>query len=136
MPRKRETNDTKALRGTNRTDRGTSNLVALPKPAELPEAPEWVSEGAARDEFNRIAGHLHEAGSLTELSVVPLGHLASLHATLARHWAHEMTPPSALLSQYRLLAQEFGLTPAMATRLPTPPKPRENRFAQRGRPPA
>jgi phage terminase small subunit len=100
----------KQAEGTHRADRD------YPEP-ELPEfdsfePPHWVKGRKAKTEWRRIVKILHPVGVLTEADTSALGHFCNLHA---RMLSEDVT--AAMLTQYRLFSQEFGLTPASRSRV-------------------
>lgn len=107
MPRRRRPSREKKLRGRPAGGSGLAGeLVRDPK------APEWLTDAVALGYFRRRAAELAEAGVLATSDIDQLAHLASIHAALVRTWNSGETPKASLVTQFRLLATEFGLTPA------------------------
>tara|TARA_R100000005_G_scaffold75323_1_gene42505 strand:- start:4393 stop:4773 length:381 start_codon:yes stop_codon:yes gene_type:complete len=124
----------KLLAGTARPDRDKPGEADLPVIDQVPEAPEWLPNGHAVREFEKLAAFLHANKILTEASVVPLAHLAAIHGKLVQGYAAGITPSGHLLSQYRALCGDFGLTPANAHKVrANGDAGRRNPFARNGK---
>lgn len=48
---------------------------------------------------------------LTDAGLMAFGHLCALHGKLVQLWAAGESPTGHMLSQYRALINDFGLTP-------------------------
>ena len=122
----------KLLRGTVQPCRDVaSDKQALPA-IDCAIAPAWMQDEAAIAEFKRLAAVLTANKMLTGGNVQILAHLAMLHARVTASWTEGGTPSAALLTVYRRLAGDLGLT---ALPMPTPTS-KPNRFfelAARGR---
>lgn len=84
---------------------------------------------AAIEEFNRLAPLLAANRLLSEGNVALLGHLCMLHSRLSQSWGSGSTPTAALLTIYRRLSNDLGLTHLV---LPTPAGT-PNRFSTNGK---
>jgi hypothetical protein len=69
-------------------------------------------------------------GLLTEGNCGLLAHCCMLHAKLAENWNSGVTPTAALLTTYRALLSDLGLT--SLPNVPAPPT-KPNRFLKLGR---
>ena len=108
MPARRTSNEMKVLNGTARKDR----LRDEPdyKPVEdYPEAPDWINGPEAAHEWRERIRDLVDA-------LAPLGHYCNLHGAIVKQWRAGMSPTAAELTQFRMLATEFGFTPASRTK--------------------
>ena len=107
----------KLLAGTARRDRAATNVPALPPVTAVPTPPAWLADLTAVREWHRLAGTLAACKLLTEGNVGTLAQLCALHAKLVSTWNEGLTPKAALISAYRGLSHDLGLT-GMATAAP------------------
>lgn len=125
----------KAISGTARKDREAPPPVDLPLVTAIPEAPEWLPNAHAVNEWNRLAPLLHANKLLTEVALSPLAHLCALHGKIVQLWAAGEAPTGHLYAQYRALVMEFGMTPVAQGKVQSAgEKPKGNKFAQIGKP--
>jgi phage terminase small subunit len=115
MPARRTSNHLKALRGTDRPDRMREEPEFPAVSGETPP-PDWLTSPEAVAEWRNKVKLLSEAGVLTEASLTPLAHYCNMHAAAVRQWRAGMNPTAAELTQLRLMATEFGFTPASASK--------------------
>lgn len=111
--------------------------VALPLVDAVPDAPDWLPNAHALKEWERLAPILHANGLLTEPGLMALAHLCALHGKLVQLWSAGESPSGHLLSQYRNLINDFGLTPVAQGKVKAggaDAKP-ANRFSSNGRKP-
>lgn len=114
------------------------DTVSLPLVEGLPEAPDWLPNAHAVKEWDRLAPILYANKLLTEAGVTALAHLCALHGKLVQLWAAGESPSGHMLSQYRNLINDFGLTPVAQGKVKiggADTKP-SNRFASNGRKPS
>lgn len=111
MARPRKPTSLKVVAGTDRPDRQAPAAAELPIVDALPEPPLWMSNSHAQLEYQRLGPILIANGLLSEAGLMTFVHYCNLHGQLARLWAASMEPTGHLLSQYRGLANDFGLTP-------------------------
>jgi len=116
----------KRLKGTLQRCRDQQPAMpALPLVDEIPEPPAWLSSDAAA-EFRRLAAVLHANSRLAAGNILILAHACMIHSRLAAAWVSGATPSGSLLSVYRRMLGDLGLS-----NLPAPATPqRENRFAE------
>jgi phage terminase small subunit len=99
----------------------------------VPAPPDWLLNKNAIDEWNRLAPILFNNKLLTEVGTSALGQLCAMHGVIVGLWKNGDCPTSALLSQYRVLSNDFGLTPSSQMRV-TPISPKKNNpFANHGK---
>lgn len=116
----------KLLRGTLQPCRDT-----LPAGPGLPaiegetRPPAWMQDVSAVAEFRRLSSALVANKMLTQGNVVLLAHLCMLHARLQEAWVSDSTPTAALLTVYRRLSGDLGLTGMAAQSTVTKP---DNKF--------
>ncbi|MCW5603696.1 MAG: hypothetical protein KIT18_04000 [Burkholderiales bacterium] len=124
----------KVIAGTDQPCRREEG-VSISTLNECPPAPDWLPNGHAIKEWNRLGPILVANKLLTEASVSVLGQLCALHGKLVQLWAAGETPTGHLLAQYRNLVNDFGLPPIANGRLKTSNKPTQTnkfeRFKQR-----
>lgn len=132
MARPRKPTSLKIIAGTNRPDRAPLvDPLALPLVDAVPSPPDWLPNGHAVREWERLARILHANRLLTDAGLSALGVLCAVHGALVQAWSAGVTPPAALLAQYRALSGDFGLTPAAQGKVRAPAGPAStNRFAR------
>ena len=102
----------KAVSGTARPDRAQGvPVVELPTIGVVPDAPDWLPNGHAIREWDRLAPILVANGLLTEGGVSALGVLCALHGKVVQLFAAGEAPTGHMVAQYRNLINDFGLTP-------------------------
>lgn len=136
MPRPRKPTPLKVVAGTDRPDRADPAGVDLPSIDSLPPPPDWLVNAHAGTEYQRLGPLLVNNGLLTEAGLMTFVHYCNIHGQLVRLWAAGMEPTGHLLSQYRGLANDFGLTPVAQGKVkPSGEKPKANAFAGVGKKP-
>jgi len=101
----------KLVAGTARKDREPESLVEFEVVSSVPSAPDWLPNAHAVKEFERLAPILHANKLLTEAGVQALAHLCALHGKIVQLYAAGEAPVASMVSQYRGLISDFGLTP-------------------------
>lgn len=109
----------KAVAGTSRRDREPAPVVELPTISEVPDPPDWLPNMHAANEWRRLAPVLVNNKLLTEAGLMAFGHLCALHGKLVQLWAAGESPTGHMLSQYRALINDFGLTPVAQGKVKT-----------------
>lgn len=132
MPYPKKPKALKLITGSRQPDDGRG--VDLPPVESIPQPPDWLPNGHAIKEFNRLAPILHNNRLLTDAGLMPLAHLCALHGKILQLYAAGEAPTGALLGQYRALSNDFGLTPVAAGRVsPGGTDKPGNRFSRNGR---
>ena len=80
----------------------------------------------ARKEWNRVIGFVVNNRIAGAESLSLLATYCNIHAKIVELETAGMTPDAAMLTQYRLMASEFGLTPAGRAKLKTGNGKKEN----------
>ncbi|MEJ8846372.1 hypothetical protein [Variovorax rhizosphaerae] len=125
----------KQISGSRRVAKAFAT-VTLPALQEVPSAPEWLLNDHARAEWSRLARILTNSRILTVGALVPLAHVCNLHGVIARQLTAGGQPKAAMVGLYRLMLNDFGLTPAFQGKVtPAPAGASANRFSDRGCPP-
>lgn len=101
----------KSISGTGRKSRPDPVSVELPLVSRAPDAPDWLPNAHAVTEWNRLAPMLTANKLLTEAGRSPLAVLCALHGKIVQLFAAGECPTGHMLSQYRNLVNDFGLTP-------------------------
>lgn len=101
-------------------------------------APDWLSTTFARKEWDRLQPMLVGAGVLAPADLGPLGVLCEIYGQIVDAGTRRNPITASLVSQYRGLCSEFGITPVSRQRVrggdvPSTPA---NRFGTIGRKPA
>jgi len=107
--------------------------ITLPVVSGVPDPPKWLPNAAAIVEFKRLATILVANKLLTEGSITSLGHLAAIHGKLIQIWSSGDTPSGFLISQYRNLINDFGLSPVSSAKIGAAPVKKPNAFASNGK---
>lgn len=124
----------KVVAGTERPDRKAPPVVDLPTVAAIPKPPSWLPNAHAKKEWERLAPILVANKLLTEGGLSAFGMLCSLHGKLVQLWAAGEAPVASMVSQYRNLINDFGLTPVAQGKVaPVGDGKKENRFSRNGR---
>lgn len=103
----------KVISGSRRLGRPTST-VALPLLQDIPAPPDWLLNADAVREWHRLVPILMNCGLLTAASSAVLAHLCCVHGAICRTLSAGQQPRAAMVAQYRMLLNDFGLTPATA----------------------
>ena len=111
MSNPRKPSHLKAVAGTARADREPATFVDLPLVDSVPPAPDWLPNGHAIKEWDRLAPILHANKLLTEAAVSTLAQMCALHGKIVQLYAAGESPNASMVAQYRALANDFGLTP-------------------------
>lgn len=127
----------KVVAGTERKDRAPASSVEMPAVSEVPMPPDWLPNAHAIKEWNRLAPILVANKLLTEAGLSAFGMLCSLHGKLVQLWAAGEAPVASMVSQYRNLINDFGLTPVAQGKVkPVGDATPANKFSERGKRPA
>lgn len=113
--------------------------VDLPAVSEVPAPPDWLPNAHALKEWKRLAPILFRATLLTEGGLSALGMLCALHGKLVQLWSAGEAPNASMMSQYRNLINDFGLTPVAQGKVRGAaeiPIPEVNEFSRHGKRPA
>jgi phage terminase small subunit len=120
--------------GTERKDRAVIDHVEFVAVSSTPAAPDWLPNAHAIKEWDRLAPILVANKLLTEAGVSALGMLCSLHGKLVQLWAAGEAPVASMVSQYRNLINDFGLTPVSQGKVRSmSSEPDENKFSKNGK---
>ncbi len=111
MANPRKPSALKAISGTNQKCRAENKITEMPLVSAVPEAPDWLPNAHAIKEWNRLAPLLHANKLLTEAGLSALAVLCSLHGKIVQLFAAGESPTGHMVSQYRNLINDFGLTP-------------------------
>lgn len=111
MPARRTSNRMKVLKGTDRKDR-MRDEPDYPKVEGCPDPPYSLRGPIAVQEWENKVRLLTEAGVLTEAALTTLNAYCNMVADVFQAWEAGAKPTAADLTQLRLMATEFGFTPA------------------------
>jgi phage terminase small subunit len=137
MPNPRKPTQLKAIAGTSRPSREPSQVVDLPLVEEYPDPPDWMPNAHAVKEWNRLVPILVANRLLTEGGLGPLAMMCSVYGKMVQLYAAGETPTGHMLSQYRGLANDFGLTPVAQGKVSGQQDGRKsNKFSGNGKPSA
>ncbi len=101
----------KLLEGTARLDRAVEE-AAWPMVDGYPEGPDWLTGPDAVDQWNEAVRWLADARVLTAPDLGRLANFCNMHAEIVTLWRSGHAPTSQDQTQYRIMAGEFGFTPA------------------------
>ena len=123
----------KVLSGTVQPCRDAGPVIDLPLVDGVPHAPDWLPNSHAMREFDRLAPILVANRLLTEAGLMALAHLCALHGKIVQLYAAGESPTGHLISQYRNLINDFGLTPVAQGKVKAGGEaPKGNKFANNG----
>jgi phage terminase small subunit len=111
MARPRKPTSLKVVAGTDRPDRDPAAVAELPLVDSVPSPPDWLPNGHAIKEWNRLAPILHANKLLTEAGLSALGQLCALHGKVVQLYSAGEAPVASMVAQLRGLMNDFGLTP-------------------------
>jgi hypothetical protein len=131
MPRRPKPEHLKVISGSRQP---STPSVSLPLVEEVPPAPDWLPNVHAVREWNRLVPLLVANRVLTEPAISALATLCALHGKIIQLWMAGQSPTGFLLSQYRALLGDFGLTPATQGKVHPGTGPSANPFTRNGRP--
>lgn len=133
MARPPKPHNLKVIAGTDRPDRLVPTGVDLPLVDLAPLPPDWLPQGHAVREWERLSTLLAANRLLTEASLGPLAILCALHGTIVQHYQAGMVPTGHMLAQYRNLVNDFGMTPVAQGKVkPLGEESKANKFARNG----
>jgi phage terminase small subunit len=133
MSNPRKPSHLKLIDGTDQPCRRAPESVELPLVDAIPEPPDWLPNSHAIKEWQRLAPILYANRLLTDVSLSPLAMLCAQHGKILQMYAAGQIPTSAMLAQYRNLANDFALTPIAQGRFkPNPGGRPPNRFGHNG----
>lgn len=123
----------KAKRDKQELEEKGGGLVADPF-RTVPKAPNWLPNVHAQKEWQRLAPILVANRILNEANLGGFSQLCSLHGKLVQLWAAGEPPSGHLISQYRQLLNDYGLTPVSSSRVAAIKSESEkaNRFSRNG----
>lgn len=123
----------KVIAGTQRKDREPDGAVDLPTITEVPPPPDWLPNGHAIKEWQRLAPILVANKLLTEGGLSALGQLCALHGKVVQLYAAGEAPVASMVAQLRNLTNDFGLTPVAQGKVkPIGEGPAKNAFSNNG----
>lgn len=128
MPARRTPNALKVLHRTDRPDR-MRDEVNFPTPAST-DPPDWLIDAEAVREWREKVALLEAAGALTQAGLSLLGQYCNMHAAAVKQWRAGLAPTAADLTQLRLMATEFGFTPASRSKIGSGAKSKANPFQE------
>ena len=116
--RKRLPDSVKVLQGTAQSCRMSKTPVVDVEVFDaLPEAPAWIGGGAAAVEYARLGKILIANKILTNTSMGGFLMLCAIHGQIVSNMESGLGLDTKLITQYRALITEYGLTPATAHRM-------------------
>lgn len=131
MPNRTKPPHLRMIAGSRRPAAPGADLPTLDR---LPDPPDWLPNGHALREWQRLGPMLVANRLLSDAGLVAFGHYCALHGSLARLYEGGLAPTAAQVTALRQFAAEFGLTPTAAARVrPAPEGNPTNPFAKFGR---
>lgn len=103
----------KLITGSRRLGRPVAT-AALPLLQDIPAPPDWLLNAEAVHEWHRLVPILMSCGLLTAASISVLAHACNMHGAIVRTLSAGQQPRAAMVAQYRMMLNDFGLTPATA----------------------
>lgn len=110
MANRRKTKAQRELEGTMRNDRDYGE-PGYPEPQSIEPPDDLIGPDAVKmwEKYTRV---LSASRVLSDADLEMLLHLCNLHASILKKWRAGVDPTASMLTQLRLMASEFGLTPA------------------------
>lgn len=134
MANTRKPRQLKVVAGTMQPCRDNPESIELPIIQEVPSAPDWLPNAHAVKEWERLAPILTANKLLTEAGTAALAHLCALHGKIVQLYAAGESPVASMISQYRNLINDFGLTPVAQGKVRSVgEKPESNPFSRNGK---
>src|SRR5689334_19926647 len=125
MARRRKATHLKLIAGTRQPCRDAPELLDAPAAMQqIPDAPEWLPNAHAINEWRRVAPILVANRMLTDAGLTVLGQYCALHGRIVELYAAKMNPTGHLLAQFRQMSGQLGLTNVKST--PAKPIGQEN----------
>lgn len=116
MPRRKETDNVRKLRGTDRPCRAIGENVEYESLTEMPEPFDWMN--------NHAVTHWYEVGNLliskkviTEADLPSFADLCMLQAKIIQASIGGVDLPVSVFAQVRQYQAEFGMTPASRAKI-------------------
>lgn len=132
MPRKKDPDNVKQLRATERPDRMNPDAVDFESVEQKPDAPSYL-DVRAKGYWDRIVPILISKRVLSVADLEALEVMCSLYGKVRQMVEAGVDISSALVTQLRLYQAEFGLTPVSRTKIAQgSDKPKNNPFANNG----
>lgn len=133
MPNHKKPPHLKGIDGSRHAGK-PDDAIRYPTLEHVPPHPDWLVNFHAQQEWKRLGPILAANKLLTEVSLSSLANLCAMYGSMVTTWSAGGVPNAALLSQYRQLANEFGLTPLSQGRIKAPnDAPSTNPFSNNGR---
>ena len=130
MSRPRKPNALKLLQGETRPHRHRPE-ADWPVVEGYPQGPDWLCNDDARAEWDRAVKWLQDTTVLTEPDLNRLAWFCNLHGKGVEKWRAGEMPSSRDTTDYRIMAGEFGFTPASRHKATPAGKPKStNAFAK------
>lgn len=123
----------KILAGTQRADREPAPASEL-LPDTLdqpPEAPDWLPNAHAKNEWDKCARILLERKALTEGALTVLAHYCAMHGNMVRTLSAGANVQASIVDTMRKMAKDLGLTGNGSNSDDDGPK--KNKFSNNGR---
>lgn len=118
----------KVLRGTDRPDRMRPEPEFAPVNSAV-ACPVKLINAEAEKEWRDSVAELTRAGVLRRTELKPLAHYCNLHGTIQDMWDRGEVPTGSLVTQLRMMWNEFGFTPASRSKAGSAnDKPKTNPF--------
>ena len=120
----------KLLEGTDQPCRAKEE-AEWPMVDGYPEGPDWLTGPDAVSQWNKAVRWLSDARVLTDPDLDRLANFCNMHADIVSIWRSRHSPTPQDQVQYRIMAGEFGFTPATRHKAAAMGKSKtENPFAE------
>jgi phage terminase small subunit len=112
MANPRKPTNLKSISGTERKDRAEpADIPKFHVLTEVPPAPDWLPNGHAVKEWDRLAPIFINTRLLTDAGLSALGHLCATHGKIVQLLAAGESPTGALLTALVRMNNDWGVTP-------------------------
>lgn len=111
----------------------TTAAIPLEPLTIAPPMPEWLCNGHAVKEWNRLVPLLIANRLLSEPGISHLAALCCIFGEMAELWTTGRKPTPSMYAQYRAFSADFGLTPLARMRVLALAPKQTNEFAKHDR---
>ena len=118
----------KVISGTDQKCRRETKSIDLPLVDDVPEAPDWLINAHAVNEWNRLAPMLIANKLLTKAGLSAFGVMCAIQGKINQLFAAGEFPTGHMLAQYRNLVNDFGLTPVAQGKVKPSETGKQNKF--------
>ena len=106
-------------KSTKELEKEAASEIVVEPLTEIPKPPIKLKGIVAKREWNRLMPILIKRGIISDDNLSSFVTYCNRLADIAKCDKNDQIPPASLIAQFRLLAEEFGLTPASRVKVKT-----------------